>query len=79
MRPQRRPGEGDGPLEQGRAMSTGLSAALELDRLITDKARVESRAAIARSTALVAACRQGMPRFGDPPLPPEDKVGRRSR
>ena len=58
---------------------TGLSPALALDRLVTDNALVESRAAIARSVELIATCRQGMPHFGDASLPRGGKARRRSR
>jgi hypothetical protein len=79
MGPDQRSGEGDDPLEHGQAMLTGLSAALALDRLVTNRVLITSRIAIARSTELVAACRQGMPHFGDSPISLEDKAGRRAR
>jgi hypothetical protein len=74
-----RSGEGDDSQEQGRAMLTWLSAALALDRLVTDRVLIKSRAAIARSTELVAACRQGMPHFGEPSISPEHKAGGQPR
>jgi hypothetical protein len=58
-------------------MLTGLSAALALDRLVTDRVPAKGRAAIARGNELVAACRQGMIHFADPSWPPEDRAGRR--
>ena len=79
MGPDQRSGEGDDPLEHGQAMLTAMSAALALDRLVTDNALVESRAAIARSVELIATCRQGMPHFADPSLPRGGKARRRSR
>jgi len=75
--PPQRPGQGDGPLEQAQAMLTGLSAALAHDRALTDKVLSNGRTAIARSVELVATCRQGMPDFADPSLPPEDQAGGR--